>query len=352
MVKEIKLSEIVKFKREHWPPERQARASARVGWEYSGDLMEELYKKCGRDGVRSIEVAMAELADKYFLRTVRNFNIEGSDTIIAAACFKLAGNIVWDEDADVIEESPQKSVLRWSKCPLFTKPDKVEGGSEICQAFHNYQRRSCELLNPNMRTAVTKTRSKGDSYCELEIELTGAKEMVGRVAEMAKLDEIRYPLLKKLEAASRSAWECYGRLMEVASRICAEDGLEAIENQMRRAADKNFLKAMKTFNIPLLKDDTRAIAAYFALVDRIVWGQEVIIVEESKKKTIMRSPTHCIVFPEAPMRCSEEARAACIAASAHERRACEILNPKLRFTSTRMLSGGDPYCEGIFWLRD
>jgi hypothetical protein len=70
-----------------------------------------------------------------------------------------------------IEGFPEESVIRLTDCAMFREESAHEISpfqvNSVCQA---YLRHAVEPLNPEFSISVTRTRCRGDAFCEMIIE--------------------------------------------------------------------------------------------------------------------------------------------------------------------------------------
>lgn len=76
---------------------------------------------------------------------------------------------------EVIEESPQKVVLRAGRCPAYEAAQMMGLSAETIEAHCRNSERFFEILakqlNPNLSFQLMKFRESADDFCESKIEL-------------------------------------------------------------------------------------------------------------------------------------------------------------------------------------
>ncbi len=133
---------MVELPEEEWPAERKWKACGRTrGW-YIGKLSKAVYEKFGEDGLKVLGVVWKEGADRYFLKGLKSFGIEGEDAKSYALYFKRAQEIIGLK-MELVEASEKRAVLRYHTCHLFDKSDPI--AEKICrETIFNLEK---ELLN-------------------------------------------------------------------------------------------------------------------------------------------------------------------------------------------------------------
>jgi hypothetical protein len=52
-------------------------------------------------------------------------------------------------------------------------PEANEVNETLCRRAHfRFEERACQLLNPRLKSTVSKLQTAGDPYCEIVVELT------------------------------------------------------------------------------------------------------------------------------------------------------------------------------------
>lgn len=177
-----------------------------------------------------------------------------------------------------------------------------------------------------------------------------AKMWGGMFIELAQniFNDFGYEGLEVIEKAIRANardWaEYYGILMVNLYDKFGEKGLSLISNQWSKNAEKYIKNNFERFGV---KDKgPKGFAIVYYLMDNIV-GLKNEIVELTDKKAVNRFP-FCAIFPQPNLGCPE----VCIATSAFEKRAVEIINPRVKVSLTKMLTAGDPFCEVVWEIRE
>lgn len=119
-----------------------------------------------------------------------------------------------------------------------------------------------------------------------------------------------------------------------------DKGLKVIGQVYTQAAERTFLQGLKNFGIK--EKDARALALFFVISNTII-GYDMELVEATPERAVVRYHT-CHLF-DSP---SEGNARICRDANFNfERRAAQLLNPRLKVAMTKLRSAGDPYCEFI-----
>lgn len=164
-----------------------------------------------------------------------------------------------------------------------------------------------------------------------------------------KLDEKEWPEIRRLKASARRGWEYAGMMQrEIYKHYGAEGIRKCFNSVMIQQAEKYFLPGLKKFNIK--GNDCRTVAAYFMLADLIVFppgfaGFEVV--EDSPNRVVLRCYT--CQFTRDPAR---DLAGVCENAPGNEETACRLINPRIKFSTPKLMNRGDPYCELIFEMED
>ncbi len=96
------------------------------------------------------------------------------DEIDAKAAHSLARSVIEEGfgiSTELIEESPEKVVLKLGKCPVYEAGIMVGLNAEaietLCRSSScGFMDTMVKQLNPNLNYEVTKFRSEADSFCE------------------------------------------------------------------------------------------------------------------------------------------------------------------------------------------
>lgn len=155
---------------QEWPAERKWKAAARARGRYCGDLERAVYERWGEEALEVIGKIWREGAERTFLEQMKTFGIEGNDAAAYATAFVLA-NSVLGYNMELVEATPTRAVVRYHTCHLFDDPSI---GGDLCRKAHfRYEQRACELLNPKLKSTLTKLRTEGDPCCEFVVEMEG-----------------------------------------------------------------------------------------------------------------------------------------------------------------------------------
>ena len=160
-----------KLDEEAWPEERRKKARQRRGWENYGSMARALYRRYGKEGLEAVYKVTNEAADNYVIMSLKNYNIPGNDARTAGGYYKILHQIVFENDLEIVEDTPNKVVLRnHGFCPLSANP-KEELAAEICLSSMGHEYKTCEIINPELEFSAPKLRSAGEPYCEYVFEL-------------------------------------------------------------------------------------------------------------------------------------------------------------------------------------
>ncbi len=162
--------EAFELPKDEWPVERRWKATGRTRCSYMATLERKVYERFGEEGLDVIKEVWREAADKYFLRGLKAFGIEGDNALSFVLYFKYAQEIMGYK-MELVEAGERRAVLRYHTCHFFPKPDPV--AAKLCEEGHfQFEKRAAELLNPKLKVRFTKLQSRGDPYCEMVVELS------------------------------------------------------------------------------------------------------------------------------------------------------------------------------------
>jgi hypothetical protein len=162
---------------------------------------------------------------------------------------------------------------------------------------------------------------------------------------LVELSDKDWPVERKWIAAGRSRARYVGDLSKAVYQKYGEEGLKLVGEVYAKMAERVFLKGLKAFDIK--GKDAKAFATYFKLAQEVL-GYKMEIPEASEKRAIIRWHT-CHLFDKPDPVGHEICKQA---NSQFEKKAAELLNPKLRFKFTKFQTAGDPYCEAEVWLEE
>jgi len=346
MSESIPVSE-VRLDEDKWPKSWRVESSICRAREYWGQLVLEMYKKYGMEGTKSNNDQMMEMARKYVPRALKNFNIQGNDARTAAAYFKLVDKIVFDVDFEIIEDTPRRVRMRGTTgCPLSVNPQE-ELTAEICLGGMGHETVACKIINPELKFSSPHLMSDGDLYCDMCFELPDSAPLseVSVPVSLVKLDEAEWPEERRIKARQRRVWEDYGVMVKAIYRNHGVDGMEVVYHVLSASANKYVFMALK--NHELKGNDARTAGGYYKIYHKIIFGNELEIIEDTPKKVVMRNSEFCPLSANPPEDLTAEL---CLNAMGYEHKACEIINPELRFSVPSLRSAGQPYCEYVFEL--
>jgi hypothetical protein len=162
---------LYKLDEEVWPEERRKKARRRRTWENYGSMVRALYRRYGKEGLDVVYKVTSEAADNYVIMALKNYDLKGNDARTAGGYYKLFHKIIFENDLEIIEDTPNKVVLRNSGyCPLSANP-REELTPEICLSSLGHEHKACEIINPKLKFSVPALRSAGQPYCEYVFEM-------------------------------------------------------------------------------------------------------------------------------------------------------------------------------------
>lgn len=157
---------------------------------------------------------------------------------------------------------------------------------------------------------------------------------------MYHLPEDVWPSARKWKATGRARGRYMGDLERAVYERWGGEGLKVIGQVYAQAAERIFLQGLKNFGIK--EKDARAFALFFVISNTII-GYDMELVEATPERAVVRYHT-CHLF-ESP---SPADALICREANFNfEKRAAELLDPRLKVTMTKLRSAGDPYCEFV-----
>ena len=113
----------------------------------------------------------SEAADNYVIMSLKNYNIQGNDARTVGGYYKILHDIIFENKLEIIEDAPDKVVLRNSGfCPLSGNP-KEDLTPEMCLSSMGHEHKACEIINPELKFSVPNLRSAGQPYCDYVFEL-------------------------------------------------------------------------------------------------------------------------------------------------------------------------------------
>lgn len=162
---------LYKLDEEVWPEERRKKARQRRGWENYGVMAKALYRRYGKEGMEVVHKITSEGADNYVIMSLKNYNIQGNDARTVGGYYKILHDIIFENQLEIIEDTPEKVVLRNSGfCPLSGNPQE-DLTPEMCLGSMGHEHKACEIINPKLKFSVSSMRSAGQPYCDYVFEL-------------------------------------------------------------------------------------------------------------------------------------------------------------------------------------
>jgi len=162
------------------------------------------------------------------------------------------------------------------------------------------------------------------------------------MVEMPKLPEEEWPEIRRAKASANTGWAYFADLVKTMHNVLGEEKTAQILSAFMAGNAERYVKpGMAGFGIR--GNDAWALASYFKLATGDVIGYNIELIQESPKKVWYRLYPPCIWFPKLDIPPSF-----CRAMAAFEKVAAEIVNPKIKVSSTKLMTAGDPYCEIAF----
>ena len=339
----------VKLDEKRFSEKRRQESSIHRAEEYYGGLVKGMYKKFGFEGTQCNNDQMMEMAKKYVPKALKNFHIVGNDCRTVAAYFKLVDKIVFETDFEILEDTPRRVVMRGSSgCPLSSNPQE-ELCAEICEGGMGHELIACQIVNPALTFRNLNLMSAGDDSCDLCFELPESVPISPESVPVTlyKLDETKWPVERRKKARQQRDWENFGSMVRAIYRKYGKEGMGVVYEVTSDSANKYVVMALKNFN--LKGKDARTVGGYYKNYHRIMFGNDLEVVEDTPKRVVMRNSGFCPLSQNIQEELTAEV---CLSYMGHENKACEIINPKLRFSVPRLRSAGDPYCEYVFELKE
>lgn len=337
----------VKIDTSKWTEQRSRNSSLLRAEEYYGGLVKEMYKRYGVEGCQANNEQMEEMAKKYVARALQNFHIVGNDCRTVAAYFKLVDKIVFNTDFEVLEDTPRRVVLRGSSgCPLSNKPQE-ELCAEMCENGMGHEVIACRVVNPALTFHNLKLMSAGDDSCDLCFELPESAPIadVSVPVSLYKLDETVWTTERREKARQRRDWENFGFMVRSIYKRYGKEGLKVVYDVTSESAKKYVFMALK--NHKLTGSDARTFGGYYKIFHKIIYGNELQIIEDTPKRVVMRNSGFCPLSADPKKELVSEI---CQNVMGHEHAAANIINPKLKFSISKLRSAGDSYCEYVIEL--
>ena len=145
-----------------------------------------------------------------------------------------------------------------------------------------------------------------------------------------------------LKASNKTGWSYFENLVKTLHKeLGEEETCDILEKFMAENARKYIVPSMKAFGIR--GTDAWSLASYFKLATGDIIGYKAELVEESPKKVVYRLHPPCLWFPDLDIPPSF-----CKALGKFERVAAEIVNPKIKITTRKLMTDGDSCCELVF----
>jgi hypothetical protein len=344
--KSIPVSE-VSYDKSKWTEKRCLDSSMHRAEDYYGGLVKEMYKRYGVEGCQANNDQMMEMARKYVPRALKNFHIVGNDCRTVAAYFKLVDKIVFNTDFEVLEDTPRRVVLRGSSgCPLSAHPQD-ELCVDMCENGMGHETIACQIVNPALTFHNLKLMSAGDDSCDLCFELPESAPLadVSVPVSLYKLDETVWTKERREKARQRRDWENFGSMVKAIYKKFGQKGLQVVYDITSQSSEKYIFVALKNHHIK--GNDARTFGGYYKIFHKMIYGNDLDIIEDTPKRVVMRNSGFCPLSPEPKKDLKPEI---CASVMGHEHAASKFINPKLKFSVPEMRSAGAPYCEYVIEL--
>ena len=144
-------------------------------------------------------------------------------------------------------------------------------------------------------------------------------------------------------SSTHRAEEYYAELVKNMYKRFGVEGCQANNDQMMEMGKKYVPRGLKTFHI--VGNDCRTVAAYFKLVDKIVFDTDFEILEDTPRRVVLRGSSGCPISSNPQ---EELCRDICDYGQGHEAVACQIINPNIKFYNPKLMSAGDDSCDLVF----
>jgi hypothetical protein len=339
----------VKLDEKRFSEKRRRQSSIRRAEEWYGGLVKGMYKKYGFEGTQCNNDQMMEMAWKYVPRALKNFHIVGNDCRTVAAYFKMVDKIVFDADFEVLLDTPRRVVMRGATgCPLSSHPQD-ELCQEICEGGMGHEVIACQIINPELTFKNLKLMSAGDDSCDLCFELPESAKISPESVPVSlyKLDETAWPLERREKARQQRDWENYGSMVRAIFKKYGKEGMEVVQEVTSDSAKNYVIMSLQNFH--LKGNDARTAGGYYKDFHKLIFDNDLEIVEDSPKRVVLRNNGFCPLSQKIGEELTPDI---CLSSMGHEHKACELINPQLRFSVPRLRSAGDPYCEYVFELKE
>jgi len=147
---------------------------ARIKWKKSVSGMGEMYKeilnslveKYGNSAVKDLSEAMYKIGFKQGKEIQEKIKVK--DNLYGCALVLLIMHRIFGIKSKIVEKSDKKVVIHISHCSW---RDKEGWNSKCCMSLASYERGLVENINPDITHRYTKTRSLGNEFCEIILEL-------------------------------------------------------------------------------------------------------------------------------------------------------------------------------------
>ena len=164
--------------------------------------------------------------------------------------------------------------------------------------------------------------------------------------EQPKLPDGEWPEMRLLKAAKKTGWSYFENLVKTIHKELGEEKTcDILEKFMADNAEKYIVPSMKAFGIE--GTDAWSLASYFKLATGDIIGYKAELIEESPKKIVYRLHPPCLWFPDLDIPPSF-----CKALGNFERAAAQIVNPKIKIYTRKLMTDGDDCCELVFEEED
>ena len=127
-----------------------------MGWEKLEEILDKIWADAGKTFVPWVK---------------ETFNIPVEDAIGAAKLVWVAARLMFGPEWEIkyVEKTPERVVVRWTKCPNWERYKECEVDPTFGQCEGGHQvilEEGFKAINPRLTFKFTKTRARGDPYCE------------------------------------------------------------------------------------------------------------------------------------------------------------------------------------------
>ena len=299
------------------------------------------------------------------------FSTPVEDAIGAANLARLALTLLLGPKftAELVEASPERTVLRCTKCTLWERYKELEVDSElaVCEVAHQaLWEEGLKIINPKLTHKLTKAMPRGDPYCEEVIEFKStlmARSPKKENSMVVLLD--KFPAEKRWEITTKALTRLYvlrmkktgatllGKGKGITALLLGREKHQEIQEKAWGEGGTHKLPWVKeTFNIPV--EDAIGAAKSVIVAAYLVHGPELDrkIVEATPERAVLRT-TKCAWTER-----YEELEVDFVLQDCESGHVgwCEaglkLINPKITYKMTKAIPRGNPYCEEVIEFKE